>query len=333
MKKFNEEMYKGIKKSGVFEDQYYRYIVIDKKQVFKGWKSSYLSSMKYEFYGILDTTKKDIFTLGNSDELQKEMNEEAAKKVLNKIENNYNYFLELQKEQFNQREKAKKEILYYYNDRYSSNFNDLFIKGTTPEQLKQELFNKIITVKNSWTSEAFIHKYITDSKNTIIDEIEKNILDADYLDQWQFNYKWNNHNEPCKIDFSFNNHISLELNKIELIYNEYLKIWNNPSKILKKCKNLYNICKKFKDEHNNKTCYLYLDNGEQLKVIDFDYLITILSQGNEKAIVYRLFTGSDNYKVEKHNEEKRQLTRESDLFIEDIKKLEFNKNIIFEEVE
>ena len=61
MEKFNEEIYKGIKQHGYFEDQYYKYIVIDKKTVFKGWKTGYLSSQEYKFFGILDTTKKDIW--------------------------------------------------------------------------------------------------------------------------------------------------------------------------------------------------------------------------------------------------------------------------------
>lgn len=331
MKKFNEEMYKGIKQKGAFEDQYYKYIVIDKKAVFKGWKTSYLSSQKYEFYGILDTTKKDIFTLDNSKELQEEFKEEAKQQVLNKIKNTYDYYLNLQKEQFNQREEAKKSILYYYNDRYSNNFNDLYIKGTTPEQLKKDLFNKIINVKNSWSDESFLQKYLIESKNNIIEEIAQNIFDANYMDEWDFNYNWNNHNEPQKIEFSFNNYISMELNKIELIYNEYLKIWNNPSELLKKCKKLYNICKQFKEENNNKTCTLYLDNGKQFKILDFDYLITICEQGNAKAISYRLLTGPERYQLERHNEEKGRGTREDDLFIEDIKKLEFSKKVIYEE--
>lgn len=331
MKKFNEEMYKGIKQHGYFEEQYYKYIVIDKKAVFKGWKTSYLSSQKYEFYGILDTAKKDIFTLDNSDELQAEMKEEAKKQVLNKIKNTYDYYLNLQKEQFNTREEAKKSILYDYVDRYSNNFNNLFIKGTTPQELKEDLFNKIINVKNSWSSEAFIQKYLTESKNDIIKEIEQNIFDAEYMKEWDFNYNWNNHNEPQRIEFSFNNYISMELNKIELIFVEYLKIWNNPSELLKKCKKLYNICKQFKDENNNKTCTLYLDNGEQFKILDFDYLITICEQGNAKAISYRLLTGPERYQLERYNEEKGRGTREDDLFIEDIKKLEFSKKVIYAE--
>ena len=338
MEKFNEEIYKGIRNNGFYEDQYYRYIIIDKKLVFKGWKTSYLSSMKYDFFGVMDGKKQDIFTMDNMDYLQKEFNNEAIEEVTQGIMAQYDYYLNILHNEFMQKisdEGFKRSILYYYtSDNGSNSFSQLFIKNVTPGELKKQLINKIIKVNKNINSEAFINKYLTETKSDIIKEIIKNIFDGVYLNEWDFNRNWNNGIEESKrIKFSFNNYISLNINKIDLIINEYTKIYNDPSNLLIKAKNMYYLCDSFMKEHNNKSCYITLKNDLRLKAIDFSYLTYIFESGQEKAITYRLFTNAERIKLETYNEETKGLKREDDLFIEDIKKIEFNNKIIFEEVE
>lgn len=337
MEKFNEEIYKGIKSNGSYEDQYYRYIVIDKYFIFKGWKTSYLSSMKYEFFGVMDNKKQDIFTMDNVDYLQKEFNKEAIEEVTQGIMTQYDYYLNILHNEFMQKisdSEFKRSILYYYTSEDGSNsFSQLFIKNVTPAELKKQLINKIITVNKNINSEAFINKYLTEKKEDIVKEIKQNIFDGVYLDEWNFNYNWNNGIEEAKrLKFSFNNYISLNINKIDLIVNEYTKIYNDPNKLLIKAKDMYYLCDSFMKEHNNKSCYITLKNDLKLKVIDFSHLTYIFETGQEKAITYRLFTNNERIKLETYNEETKGLKREDDLFIEDIKKIEFNNKIIFEEV-
>lgn len=335
MEKFNEEIYKGIKNNGSYEDQYYRYIIIDKKLVFKGWKTAYLSNMKYDFFGVMDGKKQDIFTLDNIDYLQNEFNNEAIEEVTQGIMTQYDYYLNILHDEFMEKikdEKFKDSILYYYTR--EDKFKELFIKNTTPAELKKQLINKIITVNKNINSEAFINKYLTEKKEDIIQEIKQNIFDGAYLNEWDFNYNWNNGIEEAnRIKLSFNNYVSININKIDLIVNEYNKIYNDPSKLLIKAKNMYYLCDNFMKEHNNKSCYITLKNDLKLKVIDFNYLTYIFETGKEKAITYRLFTSAERLKLETYNEETKGLKREDDLFIEDIKKIEFNNKIIFKEDE
>ena len=99
--------------------------------------------MKYEFFGILDKSKKDIFTLDNIEEIQKDFIKEAEEKILQNIIEKENDYIKIQQKNFNKRienDDFKRGILYYYIDGYSSNnFNDLFVKGKTPEDFKKEL--------------------------------------------------------------------------------------------------------------------------------------------------------------------------------------------------
>ena len=334
MKKFNEEMYKQIKKEGIFEDQYYKYIVIDKKIILKGWKTSWMTSLKYEFFGILDTNKKDIFTVDNMKELQDETNEEARKEVIKDIIKNYDYYKNIQKKLFDEKiknEDFKRSILYYYTDCYSSNnFKELFIQDVKPEELKKQLIDNIINSAKSENEETFINKFLTKEKSEIINEIKEKIKNN--VNKWDFDYNWQNGiPEAERIDQNFDNLTSLRINKAELVENEYKKLFNNPSKTLIKAKKMYYLLKEYNEKNKNKTCNIYLKNDLKLKCLDFDYLINRCLQGNEKAISYRLFTGSERCLLETYNEEQGRGKRENDLFLEDIKKIEFKKDVIFDE--
>lgn len=335
MGKFNEEIYKGITKNKEYKDQYnYKYIIVDKNLIYRSYYSTYYDSMEYKFFGILSKEKKDIFTMNNIDELQKEFNEEAEKEAINEIMKNYEYYVNIQKENFNKKienEDFKRSILYDYIE---NKFNQFFVKNVKIEELKKSLIDNIIYINKNMNNKDFINKYINESKNDIIIELKNNIFSGKYINEWDFNYNWNNsryETEETNIEFSFDNNISLQLNKIELIVSEYKKIYNDPCDSLKKAKKLYNLCNNFKNEHNNKTCYLYLKDNTKLKVLDFKQLIWTFEQGKEKAISYRLFTNKEIEILNEYNEKTKDTTWNDDLYILDIKKLEFNNKIIFEE--
>lgn len=333
-KKFNKEIYEGIKKGGNYKDQYYNYILINKNQVFKGWASNWLTSQKYEFFGIMDKNKKDVISTDNIETVQKETIQEAIEEITSDILKNEDYFLNIQKEAFYKRistEEAKRGILY--NSGKLERFPEYYVIGTTPEELKKELCSYLIRAKERYfTSEAYFTKYTTQAAEEIKKEIKETIQDDRSVDEWDFNYNWNNGTPDSeKIACTFKNYVSLLLNKYNFIVSEYKKLYEAPSEQLKKSKKLFNLCEEFYKINNNKSCFIYLKDGSKLKAIDFDYLIYILKSGREKGITYQLFTGSDRNILEKYNETAHQKTREDDLFVEDIQKIEFNKKIIYEE--
>lgn len=334
MKKFNEELYKEITKNGTYKDNYYKYIIIEKNMVFKSWDSNYLDGLKYEFFGIIDKNKKDIITLNNAETLQNELIEETKSEILKDILNNKEEFTTAQKQNFYNKlknEEFKKRILYTYTlDNYTNNnFKRLYVTEKTPNELYDELLKDLITTKKVFNNDAFLKKYIKEPKESIKNELKEVFTSNDMIDKWNFEREWNNENDTIKIDCTFNNNVSLKLNKINFIINEYKKFVDNANEQIKKSKLLYNVCKKFKEENENKTCTIAFNNNLKLKCLDFSYLITCFENGNEKFMTYRLLTNAERNQLEQYNTKTKETNRDDDLYTNDIEKLEFGKKIIF----
>ena len=329
MKKFNEEIYKGIKNNGSYEDQYYKYLIIEKKLVFKSWKSSSIDNLDYKFYGVLIPEKRDIYTMENLEEIQKEYNEEARKMIIEGIRTQEEYYLNIQEKAFNSminNEEYKRNIMYDYIDSYGySNFNYLYMIRKTPEELKNDLINKIITVNNSYNNHEFLDKFINESKNDIIKEIKEKIFNCKFIDNWSYE------REYPEIELNFNNYVSLSLNKINYIINKYIEFYNNPSQTLLKTISIYDSCIEFYNKHKNKTCYITLKNDKKLKCYDYCLFYIMLENGKEEISTYRIFTNKDQEIIKSYNKEVNGKNWETDLFIKDIKSIEFNNKIIYME--
>ena len=332
-KKYNYDLYKELrtKKECLYNN--YKYIVIEKNQVFRSYDFTFYDSLKFEFFGIIDTNKKDIFTMDNIKEIQDEMSREAEQKAIEEIKKNYQYYLNIQKEAFNKRienEDFKRSLIYNY---YGERFLQMFIDNVSIDDFRNQLLNNVLYKRQSLNDHKFMTMFLELSKSEIVEQFKTMILDGFYLDKWDFNYNWNNKKEfeQFPVDFSFNNYVSLSLNKIELLINEYYKIINNPSETLEKCKKLYNICNEFYNNNNNKTCYLYLGNDLKLKILDFQNLIYKLHDGKDQFFSYYLLTNNEQQKVIEYNQNVNSLQRENDILVKDIKKLEFNNKIIYME--
>ena len=332
IKRYNNEIYEAIKKRGYYIDQYnYKYIQIN-NNIFYGYNTEHLDSLKYEFYGIIDDSNKSIINISNIEEIQKEYITEVENEATAEILKEYNYYKNIQKEAFNKlikNDSFKRNIIYNYID--CKEFNKQFITGYTPEDLQKQLYNNIIKINKHENNNKFYNIYKTLTKSEIIDLFKDNIFNSDYISEWDFNYNYNNYieNEAEKIPFNFNNYISLMINKYDYIINEYKKIYENPAADLVKLKNVYIKINDFYNQNNNKTGYLYLKNDLKLKITDFKTFINIISNGREDIITYMFLTGPDRCQLEKYNEEVNGLTREDDLFIKDIKKITFNNKMIY----
>ena len=123
-KEYNKEMYKEIRKNGEYKDNYYKYILIDKKYVFKTWDSNYITSQEYKFYGVIDSKKQDIFTENNIEEIQEELIQEAKKEIEKEILQHKEEYKNIQKDNFEEllkSENFKRGIDYYFYDSYTRN--------------------------------------------------------------------------------------------------------------------------------------------------------------------------------------------------------------------
>ena len=348
--RFNGGLYDALFNNNelIFKDEYYLYTYIN-GAVFKSWHSSSVFGQDWKFYGVVDHIANDVYTEADLTTIQSRLCNEAKAQVIDEIKANRNYYTILQKDAFKMRledadNNFKRGILYRYTDDYSSGtFNELFVKGTTPEQLDEELVQRLVDNKTIFSKEPFFKKLVEQSTAEIVREIADYYRDDANVDKWGFDYDFNNgiaKETGGYIEPSFDALISLKLNKIDLIVEEYRKRYNEPSTQLLKSQKLYQVCKDFHERHENKSCTITLGDGQihqlkkdaRFKFQDFEGLIYLFSTGASKSYTYRYLTGNDRLNLELFNAERHpEERRDDDLHVEDITKIEFGKNVIFEE--
>lgn len=340
MEKFNEEIYKGIVNNGKYEDEYCTFMLIDANHndyncdlVLKAWKSSYFTSLKYEFFGVLDKKRKDIFTPNNIETIRKELLEQAKKELTEEILKEEEKYINIQKKNFDEKIKNDDFKLHLYNNYLQNDFKKYYILGKTPKEIKDEQM-KFLFNKNLYDKETdFILKYLTFTDKEIKDEFKERYKNGKDIDKWEFNYKWNNeyYGKSEEIEVNYINNISLYLNRVDYFVNEYKKVYEDPSELLQKNKNLYIKCKNFYEENQNKSCKIYLKNDLEIQIDDFRNLFYTLENGNEKIIIYCITTNKEIGKLKEYNTIINNEKYDDDLHIKDIKKITFRNKTIYEE--